>query len=163
MAVLLNSPELRELSSTDLKFLEEGLDGGGLSFCDLDGILDVFKADTHVLLTNPDSLLQGMCHSLFTHFIHTSQAKCALAWPGLDNNTNVPNRNQPESLDKCIMPLSYQPKDFLSNAKPTHSVKECNDCLSHSLDSSRTFKPNSFGHACLLRANQTLSLFRISL
>jgi len=65
MAVYFNSPELRELSSTDLKFLEEGLDGGGLSFCDLDGILDVFKADTHVLLTNPDSLLQGMCPFLF--------------------------------------------------------------------------------------------------
>jgi hypothetical protein len=54
-----HSPELRELSSTDLKFLEEGLDGGTNAFCDLDTILDDFQADTHILLTNPDQLLNS--------------------------------------------------------------------------------------------------------
>lgn len=52
-----HSVELRELSSTDLKFLEDGLDGGGSAFCDLDTILDDFQADTHILLTNPVQLL----------------------------------------------------------------------------------------------------------
>lgn len=55
--------ELRELSSTDLKFLEDGLDSGktGTSggVCDLDAILDGFQADPHLLLTNPDQLLKG--------------------------------------------------------------------------------------------------------
>lgn len=51
------SPELRELSSTDLKFLEEGLENGPGALCDLDTILDGFQADNHILLTNPDRLL----------------------------------------------------------------------------------------------------------
>ncbi|KAI1309359.1 hypothetical protein HDE_00043 [Halotydeus destructor] len=59
----LQLPELRELSSTDLNFLEESLlDGGvgtGASLCDLDTILDGLSADTHFLLTNPDQLLDG--------------------------------------------------------------------------------------------------------
>jgi len=54
-----HSPELRELSSTDLKFLEEGLEGGGSALCDLDTILDGFQADNNILLTNPDRLLDG--------------------------------------------------------------------------------------------------------
>ena len=54
-----HSPELRELSSTDLKFLEEGLEGGGNALCDLDTILDGFQADNNILLTNPDRLLDG--------------------------------------------------------------------------------------------------------
>lgn len=52
-------PELRELSSTDLKFLEDGHDNCTSSICDLDTILDGFQADTHLLLTNPDRLLDS--------------------------------------------------------------------------------------------------------
>lgn len=51
------SSPLRELSSTDLKFLEDGdchLDGTGL-----ESILDDFSADPHLLLTNPDQLLDS--------------------------------------------------------------------------------------------------------
>lgn len=58
--------ELRELSTTDLKFLEDGLEGAPgatpVAACDpteLDTILDDLRADTHLLLTNPDSLLDG--------------------------------------------------------------------------------------------------------
>lgn len=54
-----HSPELRQLSTTDLKFLEEGLDGPTNAFCDLDTILDDFQADHHILLTNPNQLLNG--------------------------------------------------------------------------------------------------------
>ena len=54
-----HSPELRQLSTTDLKFLEEGLDGQTNAFCDLDTILDDFQADHHILLTNPNQLLNG--------------------------------------------------------------------------------------------------------
>ena len=61
------SPQLRELSSTDLKFLEDGeaLDGtlGPSSLCDLDTILDDFRADPHLLLHNPDQLLDGKAAS----------------------------------------------------------------------------------------------------
>ena len=57
------SPQLRELSSTDLKFLDDGepLDNGlgPSSICDLDTILDDFRADPHLLLHNPDQLLDG--------------------------------------------------------------------------------------------------------
>lgn len=64
-------PQLRELSSTDLKFLEVDCDdGNGINGptngtnplltdgpCDIDTILDDFQADHHLLLTNPDQLL----------------------------------------------------------------------------------------------------------
>lgn len=61
-----SSPELRELSSTDLNFLEDGLAGHTNAICDLDTILDDFQADTHLLLTNPDQLLDGKfcCHQI---------------------------------------------------------------------------------------------------
>ncbi|KAJ6220788.1 hypothetical protein RDWZM_006600 [Blomia tropicalis] len=55
------TPELHELTSTDLsKFLEEDLESNGATnaFCDLDSILDdLHAADTHLLLTNPEKLL----------------------------------------------------------------------------------------------------------
>ena len=51
--------ELRELSSTDLNFLNDGIDVNTGTLCDLDTIFDDFQADTHILLTNPDQLLDG--------------------------------------------------------------------------------------------------------
>ena len=92
-----HSPELRELSSTDLKFLEEGLDGGTSSLCDLDTIFDDFHPDTHiqaVLLNNPDQLLNGnisnnvtndiLCHWLYTltinHYYYTIISGYALIY-----------------------------------------------------------------------------------
>ena len=62
--------ELRELSSTDLKFLEDGLDSGKTTsggLCDLDTILDGFQADPHLLLTNPDQLLKGQYSNHSSH------------------------------------------------------------------------------------------------
>ena len=56
-------PELHELTSTELsKFLDEDLESNGTNnaFCDLDSILDDLQvADTHLLLTNPEQLLNG--------------------------------------------------------------------------------------------------------
>ncbi|XP_017493680.1 PREDICTED: myb-like protein Q, partial [Rhagoletis zephyria] len=57
-------PELHELTSNDLsKFLDEDLESNSNAnaFCDLDSILDDLDevADTHLLLTNPEKLLNN--------------------------------------------------------------------------------------------------------
>lgn len=71
-----SSSPLRELSSTDLNFLNDDVDGeceGSLGSLHLDSsglesILDDFTADPHLLLTNPDQLLD--CKNSNNHHHH---------------------------------------------------------------------------------------------
>ena len=104
----MGSSPLRELSSTDLKFLDDG-DCGSLGCLALDGsglesILDDFTADPHLLLTNPDQLLDSKNNNNHHHHNHNNKS------PSLRRNTS----NSPEGVtialpDSTTSPTSLSP------------------------------------------------------
>jgi hypothetical protein len=149
-----HSPELRELSSTDLKFLEEGLDGQTNAFCDLDTILDDFQADHHILLTNPDQLLNsnsqnngsnGPTSKLLQHRQRGRRRSSNTATVLPDSTTSITTLSPPKSILHSALTQQYlriSPVDGCEPGAPPQTNSSSHHQHQQNTNTSQTVSPS---------------------